>query len=197
MSYNAPDRNNQYPYLTIFTRGKDGDYTASIKAAWTQLLNEDRDLALKLAEYCFYRGGFGFSPKTYSNIMPNAVKKALPNYVHKLNNYSSSIIESHVDRMITQFKLHENIGIKSLKNGMQPLPLETIFSSVDINALTKRSPISINPEYRFTDSYGNTQSVYFRTGIYKASLNGKIVYIAVNANPSLNAVLIDKLGGDG
>ena len=34
---------------------------------------------MALVEYNFFRGGFGFNPKTFTNLIPNVIKQNIPN----------------------------------------------------------------------------------------------------------------------
>ena len=68
---------------------------------------------MALVEYNFFRGGFGFNPKTFTNLIPNVIKQNIPNYINTLNNKSSSMNRqgsyyslSSVQAMQVQFLLH-------------------------------------------------------------------------------------------
>lgn len=82
--------------LELNSRGLEESDIQDIKAAWSDLYkkeqarlsqlganhkkHEDENLALKLVEYNFFRGGLGFSPKTFMRLVPEDIKDVLPNY---------------------------------------------------------------------------------------------------------------------
>ena len=69
-----------FKFLSLNTRGYDNNQMAELKSAWTELYNYNEQLALDLVEYNFFRGSFGFSPKTFMKLVSNSVKKSIPNY---------------------------------------------------------------------------------------------------------------------
>lgn len=82
--------------LELNSRGLEESDIQDIKAAWSDLYkkeqarlaqlgstynkHENENLAIKLVEYNFFRGGLGFSPKTFMRLVPEDIKDALPNY---------------------------------------------------------------------------------------------------------------------
>lgn len=82
--------------LELNSRGLEESDIQDIKAAWSDLYkkeqarlaqlgpdakkHEGENLALKLVEYNFFRGGLGFSPKTFMRLVPEDIKDILPNY---------------------------------------------------------------------------------------------------------------------
>ena len=101
----------QYPFLQLRTRGLTSQNLEDIKQAWVSLYMSDdktaKYLAIRLAEYNFFRGSFGFSPKTFMNLVPNIIKNDLNNYIDTLNRRDSLVEEGELDdRIIKQFLLH-------------------------------------------------------------------------------------------
>ena len=108
IQYVESDR-EQYPFLQLKTRGLNSTVLEDIKNAWISLYNDptSRDLALSLVEYNYFRGSFGFSPKTFMSLVPNVVKNNLNNYINVLNNRDSRVESlDRTDRIIRQFILH-------------------------------------------------------------------------------------------
>ena len=122
----------QYPFLTLKTRGLSPEILEDMRKAWTALYNDEetRGLAIRLAEYNFFRGSFGFSPKTFMNNLPNVVKQGLSNYINTLNNRSSRVEEEStiVDRIIYQFILHNTDLITDSYFKLSRYNPETIYS---------------------------------------------------------------------
>ena len=85
---------NGQPYLELKTRGIQNEDLADLSAAWDTLLREEdkrlssgeytgieaENLAIKLVEYNFFRGGFGFDSKTFTRLVPESVKDRIPKY---------------------------------------------------------------------------------------------------------------------
>lgn len=67
--------------LKIDTTGLDETVKQRLSSAWLDLHKENPELSLELFEYCFFRGGMGFSPKSFMNLVPVQVKEQIPKYV--------------------------------------------------------------------------------------------------------------------
>lgn len=74
------DRNNR-TILKIDTVGLDETVKQRMQSAWLDLHKQDPELSTKLFEYCFFKGGMGFSPKAFMNLVPIQMKEMLPNYI--------------------------------------------------------------------------------------------------------------------
>ena len=82
----------EYPFLQLKTRGLSSEDIEDLKQGWATLLlngGEDANLAIALVEYCFFKGGFGFNPKTFTNLIHSVIKQYLPNYLNTLNGKKS------------------------------------------------------------------------------------------------------------
>lgn len=102
--------------LSLDTKGKSATAIQDIKAGWEQLYKDEEkrlgpdgdwheNLAFKLIEYNFFRGGFGFSAKTFNSLVPAKLKTVLPNYLENLS-IDTAIIENDIDRILDQFQLN-------------------------------------------------------------------------------------------
>lgn len=106
-------------FLQLKTRGFNNTVIEDLKTAWIELYEneETRDLALGLVQYAFFRGTFGFNPKTFMNMVPNVIKTALPGYIDTLNEQSSALDgeNSYIFqlRLMKQFILHHPELIKN------------------------------------------------------------------------------------
>lgn len=201
--FNAANNNEQYPFLSLNLRGRNNDEVQAAKAGWTELLNDDEKAALDLAEYCFFRGGMGFSPKTFTRIMPNAVKAALSSYIAKLNNYSDSMFtDAQVTRMINQFILH-NVGenglirLSPLKANNSILDLNMIFTPADINSLLERKRVNTEAEPVVQKGQPKPVKVTMYTGLHTVAIADKLytVYIDVSPTGARTIQIVDILGG--
>ena len=112
----------EYPFLQLKTRGLSSEDIEDLKQGWATLFlngGEDADLAIALVEYNFFRGGFGFNPKTFTNLIPNVIKYNLPNYLNTLNTKRSLMNSANPEskpwvqhRLLVQFLLHNPDIIK-------------------------------------------------------------------------------------
>lgn len=68
-------RKTNRPYLEIKTTGMDAPDKEALSSAWIDLHREDPELSKKLFIYNFFRGGIGFSPKTFMSLVPMFVKE--------------------------------------------------------------------------------------------------------------------------
>lgn len=68
-------RKTNRPYLEIKTTGMDAPDKEALSSAWIDLHREDPELSKKLFIYNFFRGGIGFSPKTFMPLVPMFVKE--------------------------------------------------------------------------------------------------------------------------
>lgn len=188
------DDQNELPYLKLETRRYSYEQVEDLKKAWTQLFKEGgvkRDLAITLAEYCFFRGTFGFNPMTFINLLPSTIKLGLPGYVENLQNPSRELTENQKMAIVIQFLLHhkELLGrdfgafsyykkqvIQDLGNGRYKM------SMVDPNGPKDRS-LTLKP------GAGNLITVF-----------SGIPYLKVEEDPVAHTVTLQRvnfLGGEG
>jgi hypothetical protein len=62
-------------FLKINITGLDESAKEMYRNAWTDLHKSDPELSKKLFDYCFFRAGIGFSPKTFMSLVPTYVKE--------------------------------------------------------------------------------------------------------------------------
>lgn len=65
------------PVLYVKTTGMDAAEIEALKSGWIDLHKKDPQLSKKLFLYNFFRGGIGFNPKTFMNLLPVFVKERL------------------------------------------------------------------------------------------------------------------------
>lgn len=97
------DESHEYYWLKINTRGMDGSVHDTVGLYWQELYQENPELAMKLIEYNFITSGLGFTPNSFANLIPVALKRIIPNYIQLLNPSRSLLNDIEVDRLIDQF----------------------------------------------------------------------------------------------
>ena len=64
-------------FLSINITGIDESQKEVYRNAWIDLHKDNPELSKQLFEYCFFRAGVGFSPKTFMSLVPAYVKERL------------------------------------------------------------------------------------------------------------------------
>jgi hypothetical protein len=90
-----------------------------LRSAWADLYEDNKEnafsdkdnLAVRLVEYCFFVGSFGFSPKSFINLTPNVVRRAIPNYMENCSGING-MSNDQKNRLVLQFML--NMGYADL-----------------------------------------------------------------------------------
>lgn len=82
----AVDDKSGKPILKIDTTGIERDYKESLSSGWSDLIKTNKELALHLFKYNFFKGGIVFNPKTFMGLAPNKVKENLEGYVETYRN---------------------------------------------------------------------------------------------------------------
>jgi hypothetical protein len=70
-------KNAKYPVLQIQLTGLDEAQKEVYRNAWIDIHKDNPTLSRRLFEYCFFRAGIGFSPKTFMALVPTYVKERL------------------------------------------------------------------------------------------------------------------------
>ena len=68
-------------YLYLDTTGIDAMDKEKLSSAWVTLHRENPELSTKLFKYCLFKGGVGFSPRTFMSLLPIQIKEKLGNYL--------------------------------------------------------------------------------------------------------------------
>lgn len=106
--------------LAINTRGLTDTEIQALRSGWADLYTSEREkgiadkdnLAIKLVEYNFFLGSFGFSPKTFMAMTPNNVKLAIPGYKESLLR-QLDMNSDRINNILMQFMLNQgyaNLG---------------------------------------------------------------------------------------
>lgn len=86
--------------LQVDITGLDTQQKERLSSAWIDLHKVNPELSIKLFSYNFFRGGIGFSPKTFMSLVPVFVKERLPNYVDTFRVLPSTVPETVLDQFI-------------------------------------------------------------------------------------------------
>ena len=98
----TPDGGERF-ILKLNTTGMETTDKEKLSAGWEDLANsgeEGFNLAMKLFKYCFYKGGIGFTPKTFMHLLPNSIKEKIPNYIKSFRSQRVLHPEYVVDQFI-------------------------------------------------------------------------------------------------
>lgn len=86
--------------LQVNITGLDTQQKEKLSSAWIDLHKIDPALSIKLFNYNFFRGGIGFSPKTFMSLVPVYVKERIPGYVDTFRVLPSTVPETVLDQFI-------------------------------------------------------------------------------------------------
>jgi hypothetical protein len=86
--------------LQIDITGLDTQQKERFSSAWIDLHKVDPELSIKLFNYNFFRGGIGFSPKTFMSLVPVFVKESIPGYVDTFRVLPSVVPVTVLDQFI-------------------------------------------------------------------------------------------------
>ena len=100
--------------LTLDSVGMEQMQKDKLSSGWADLYKENPELAKKLFIYNFFKGGLGFSPKTFMNLVPISMKESIENngikyvdvfrHIPSLGNYSM-IFDQFIGNNVGDFKL--------------------------------------------------------------------------------------------
>lgn len=86
-------------------------------SAWNELYNnkDTKELALDLFKYCFFKGGAGFSPKTFMSLLPVFMREQIDNYKEAFNNVPKTTPFSVIDQFIgNNHNDHSLVPVKTI-----------------------------------------------------------------------------------
>lgn len=86
--------------LQVYITGLDTQQREKLSSAWIDLHKVNPELSTKLFNYNFFRGGIGFSPKTFMSLVPVYVKERIPGYVDTFRILPSTVPETVLDQFI-------------------------------------------------------------------------------------------------
>ncbi len=77
--------------LELKTSGMKVDTKTELQSAWLELYKKDAGFALDLFKYNFWKGGLGFSPKTFMNLIPIQIKEQIKGYTQTFTKNGPSV----------------------------------------------------------------------------------------------------------
>ena len=86
--------------LQVDITGLDTQQKEKLSSAWIDLHKVDPELSTKLFNYNFFRGGIGFSPKTFMSLVPVYVKERIKGYVDTFRVLPPTVPEIVLDQFI-------------------------------------------------------------------------------------------------
>lgn len=86
--------------LQVNITGLDTQQKEKLSSAWIDLHKVNPELSTKLFNYNFFKGGIGFSPKTFMSLVPVYVKERIPGYVDTFRIFPSTVPETVLDQFI-------------------------------------------------------------------------------------------------
>lgn len=108
------DDSHEYYWLKLNTRGMNGTVHDDVGLYWQELYQENPELAMALIEYNFVTSGLGFTPNSFANLVPIALKRVIPNYIQLLDPDRMLNTEEE-DRLIDQFVRNNHSNSKIVK----------------------------------------------------------------------------------
>ena len=75
------DNKSGFPIIAMNISKVEKSSRDKLTAAWADLYTKDKEFALNLFKYSFFRGGLGFSPKTFMNVLPIQIKLDMDGYL--------------------------------------------------------------------------------------------------------------------
>ena len=109
--------------LQVDISGLDTQQKEKLSSAWIDLHKMDPELSIKLFNYNFFRGGIGFSPKTFMSLVPVYVKERIPNYIDTFRVLPTVVPEIVLDQFIrnnwdnNKLVPRKKVTFKQLPNG--------------------------------------------------------------------------------
>lgn len=108
------DKKTGRGFLNINTTGMMEQEKERLRMAWTDLHKQNPKLSTQLFTYAFFRGGIGFSPKTWMGLVPTYVKEHLT--TTRTNGPQTSYVDTYrhfptdymVDEIITEQFVRNN-----------------------------------------------------------------------------------------
>lgn len=74
------DSNTGLSSLSIDITGLNNRQKSILMSGFIDLLSKDKEMAIKLFNYSFFRGGLGFTPKTFMSLTPLLLKQSIKGY---------------------------------------------------------------------------------------------------------------------
>lgn len=96
------DNRSGFPIIAMNISKIEKSSRDMLTASWADLYTADKEFALNLFKYSFFRGGLGFSPKTFMNILPIQMKTDMEGYLQLFKN-TETLTPQEVNLLYKQF----------------------------------------------------------------------------------------------
>lgn len=94
------DKKHDRAFLDLNTTGMKEQEKERLRMAWTDLHKANPNLSTQLFTYAFFRGGIGFSPKTWMELIPTYVKEHIKGYVDTYRHFPKINPEVVIDQFV-------------------------------------------------------------------------------------------------
>ena len=134
--------------LELSTTGMDQKKKDRLSDSWYELYKKNQPLAMDLFYYCFFKGGIGFNPKTFMNLLPLQMREEIPGYKESFTN----IPTESAKYILEQFLAHNTSNYKlfPIKEGKK----DVIGGGIIIQDRNELSQYADTPSFRIKDSNG-------------------------------------------
>lgn len=132
--------------LELSTTGMDQKKKDRLSASWYELYEKNQPLAMDLFNYCFFKGGIGFNPKTFMNLLPLQMRESIQGYKESFTN----IPTESAKYILEQFLAHNTSNHKlfPIKEGEK----DVIGGGIIIQDKNELSQYADTPAFRIKDS---------------------------------------------
>lgn len=96
------DNKSGFPIIAMNISRIEKSSREMLTASWADLYAKDKEFALNLFKYSFFRGGLGFSPKTFMNVLPIQMKTDIQGYL-QLFKSTDSLTSQEANLLYKQF----------------------------------------------------------------------------------------------
>lgn len=118
--------------LQVELTGVDTADKEKIGDGWSDLYNKDPELAMKLFNYCFFRGGIGFNPKSFMALLPMQMKERIPGYLDTFRILPPVLAPYVIDQFVRNnwdnnklVPIKDGLNYKKLKNNQVEVTAKT------------------------------------------------------------------------
>ena len=179
--------------LEIDTTGLEITDKEVLSSAWWDLYNINQSLALKLFEYNFFKGGVGYSPKTFMSLLPLFIKEKINGYNELFESipdiYHSELVEQFVRNNATDEQLVPTID----KIDNKEASYIANYNQISISKVGERKAKNV---YSFKVKNGDTYEIFVQVGVNEKSAYFKKVsalgnngeYLEINTNEIIGSL---------
>lgn len=123
-------------FLNVNTTGMDTQQKETLSSAWTDLHKSDPILSKYLFSYCFFRGGIGFTPKTFMSLVPIFVKEHLSSTTENGENIFYADVFRQIPSIVPETVIDQFISNNWSNNKLVPKKGKDNKFSIDFNTHT-------------------------------------------------------------